>query len=46
MLHFLGFAAPAAATGPEEHVIPEEPAMLQALRTAYRNPAITTRESL
>ena len=46
MLHFLGFAAPAAAPGPEEHVIPEEPALLQALRTAYRNPAITTTKAM
>ena len=46
MLHFLGFAAPAAASGPEEHVIPEEPGLLQALRTAYRNPAITTTKAM
>jgi hypothetical protein len=27
-------------------VIPEEPALLQALRTAYRNPAITTTKAM
>jgi hypothetical protein len=37
---FFGFGAPAGT--PEEQLIPEEPALLQALRTAYCNPAITT----
>ena len=46
MLHFFGFGAPAAAPEPEEQVIPEEAALLQALRTAYRDPAITTTKAL
>jgi hypothetical protein len=46
MLHFFGFVAPAAAPEPEEQVIPEEAALLQALRTAYRNPAITTTKAM
>ena len=41
---FFGFGAPAGA--PEEQVIPEEAVLLQALRTAYRNPAITTTKAM
>jgi len=32
---FFGFGAPAGAPGPEEQVISEEAALLQALRTVY-----------
>jgi hypothetical protein len=46
MMQFLGFGAPAAAPEPEEQVIPEEAALLQALRTAYNNPAITTTKAM
>ena len=41
---FFGFGAPAGA--PEEQVIPEEAVLLQALRTAYRNPALTTTKAM
>lgn len=41
-----GFGAPAAAPGRGEHVVPEEEALLQALRTAFRNPAITTTKAM
>jgi hypothetical protein len=43
---FFGFGAPAAAPEPEEKVIPEEEELLQALRTAYRNPNITTTKAM
>ena len=46
MLHFLGFGAPATKPEPEEHEIPKESALIQALLTAYRNPAIMTTKSM
>jgi hypothetical protein len=46
MMHFLGFGAPAAKPEPEEHVIPKESMLIQALLTAYRNPAIMTTEAM
>ena len=46
MMRFFGFGAPAPEPEPEGQVIPEEAALLQALRTAYRNPAITTTKAM
>ena len=46
MMHFLGFGAPAAKPEPEDHVIPPESALIDALLTAYRNPAIMTTEAM
>ena len=46
MMRFFGFGAPAPEPESEGQVIPEEEALLQALRTAYRNPAITTTKAL
>ena len=43
-MSFLGFKAPAVA--PEERLIPDESALIQALRTAYRNPAIATTKAM
>ncbi len=46
MMHFLVFGAPAAKPKPEGHVIPKESALIQALLTAYRNPAITSTSAM
>ena len=46
MMRFFGFGAPAPEPEPEGRVIPEEAALLQALRTAYCNPAITTTKAM
>jgi DNA-binding helix-hairpin-helix protein with protein kinase domain len=43
MMNFLGLKAPAVAPA---LLIPEESALIQALRTAYRNPAITTTKAM
>ena len=42
MMRFFNFGAPAAKPEPEEHVIPEESALIEAMLTVYHNPAITT----
>ena len=46
MMQFLGFGAAAAKPEPEEYVIPSESALIEALLTAYRNPAIMTTEAM
>ena len=46
MMQFLGFGAAAAKPEPEEYVIPSESALIEALLTAYRNPAITSTAAL
>ena len=46
MMSFLGFKAPAVAPALLEQLIPEESALIQALRTAYRNPAIATTKAM
>lgn len=46
---FFGFKAPAAAPEREsvlQSVVPDDAALLQALRTAYRNPAIASTQAL
>jgi hypothetical protein len=42
---FFGFGTSAPAA-PEENVIPEEEELLVALRTAYRDPNITTTKAM
>ena len=46
MMSFLGLKAPAVAPALLEQLIPEESALIQALRTAYRNPAIATTKAM
>lgn len=46
---FFGFKAPAAAPEREsvlQSVVPDETALLQALRTAYRNPTIASTQAM
>lgn len=46
MMQFLGFGAAAAKPETEEYVIPSESALIEALLTAYHNPAIMTTEAM